>query len=96
MNLYTIIDNKLSFIDNALSHYSSIEDEATPLEEVFDEPVIVKDETTKTDDKNYKGVSIAYLIVNLGKQPKIKSGYLFVVDFFNLIENKQPIPYKRE
>ena len=96
MNLYTIIDNKLSFIDNALSHYSSIEDEATPLEEVFDEHVIVNDKITKKDDKPYKGVSIAYLIINLGKQQKIKSGYLFVVDFFNLIENKQPIPYKRE
>ncbi len=96
MNLYTIIDNKLSFIDNALSHYSSIEDEATPLEEVFDEHVIVNDKITKKDDNPYKGVSIAYLIINLGKQQKIKSGYLFVVDFFNLIENKQPIPYKRE
>ena len=63
---------------------------------MFDEPVIVNDKITKKDDKNYKGVSIAYLIVNLGKQQKIKSGYLFVVDFFNLIENKQPIPYKRE
>ena len=96
MNLYTIIDNELSFTDNALSHVSSTEDEATPLEEVLDEHVIVNDKITKKDDKNYKGVSIAYLIVNLGKQQKIKSGYLFVVDFFNLIENKQPIPYKRE
>jgi len=96
MNLYTTIDEELSFVDNVLSRTSSIKKKGAPLEEVFDEPVIVNDKITKKDDKNYKGVSIAYLIVNLGKQQKIKSGYLFVVDFFNLIENKQPIPYKRE
>lgn len=96
MNLYTTIDEEFSFVDNVLSRTSSIKKKGAPLEEVFDEPVIVNDKITKKDDKNYKGVSIAYLIVNLGKQQKIKSGYLFVVDFFNLIENKQPIPYKRE
>ncbi len=126
MNLYTIIDEELSFVDNVLSRTSSIKKKAAPLEEVVDEPVTVKDETTdvssikkedspleedinlvnelvtfkvettKTDDKPYKGVSIADLIVKIGKPSNTESVYLFVVDFLNLIANKQPIPYKRE
>ncbi len=126
MNLYTIIDEELNFVDNVLSRTSSIKKKVAPLEEVVDELVTVRDETTdvssikkedipleedinlvdelvtfkvettKTDDKPYKGVSIADLIVKIGKPSKTESVYLFVVDFFNLIANKQPIPYKRE
>lgn len=74
MNIYTIHDKSLSFIDDVLSHAV----------------------TTKTDDKPYKGISIAYLMCMTGTMQKFDFVYLFVVDFFNLIENKQPIPYKRE
>lgn len=127
MNLYTIIDEELNFVDNVLSRASSIKKKVAPLEEVVDESVTAKDETitkvssikkedipleeeinlvdelvtfkvetTKTDDKPYKGVSVADLIVKIGKHQNTESVYLFVVDFLNLIKNKQPIPYKRE
>lgn len=74
MNIYTIHDKSLSFIDDVLSHA----------------------ETTKTDKKPYKGISIAYLMFMIGTTQKSESVYLLVVDFFNLILNKQPVPHKRE